>query len=292
MSKRLKLSRRERFDQFYEGIFKERWPDLKASLLAPKEFVALKNPFFQGESSLQHPWEHYAGSFSLKQFISPSSDEDKLKEFYPLDGASLIPVKALDIREGENILDMCAAPGGKSLAIAFLLQGSGKLVANDLSSPRRRRLKEVFKNYLPSMENIQITGFDATRWGEYQQNTFDKILLDAPCSSERHLLESSKELERWSPKRSKGLAIRQFALLASALESVRPGGVVVYSTCALSPLENDEVIRKLFKKRRGQFEIISLDEFEIGERQEFGLHILPDRWKVGPIYVAKIKKAS
>lgn len=284
-----KLSSEQKFQIFYEGHFEKRWEKLKASLLEPKKFVALENPFYKGVRKEREAWEHYNQATLLDQSTEPHIDVYGLKEFYPLDGASLMAVRALQLKGSEKVLDMCAAPGGKSLAISFLLN-RGELTANDLSLDRRRRMKRVFDNYLPENRCPKITSYDASLWGTKEKNVFDKVLLDAPCSSERHVLEKTQELAKWSEKRSKGLAVRQFALLASALEVVKKGGTIVYSTCALSHLENDEVIRKLFKKRSGQFEIMKNDEFQWGEKTEYGQHYLPDVSGWGPIYCCVIKK--
>src|SRR5690606_34388237 len=117
----------------------------------------------------------------------------------------------------------------------------------------------------------------------------DKVLLDAPCSSERHVLEDSKELSLWAPGRSKAIAISQFAMLASALDIVKIGGVVVYSTCALSRLENDEIIAKLYQKRGGRFELLR-KEFPFGEPTEYGWQILPDATGWGPFFLAAVRR--
>lgn len=284
-----KLSSQEKFHSFYQKTFSSRWNALQNSLLEDKKFVALENPFFNGKRELREKWSAYQGATILKRPTEPETDSEERKEFYPLDGASLMAVLALDLQGGEKVLDMCAAPGGKSLAISFLLN-SGELISNDLSLDRRRRMQRVFDSYLPRERHAKITGFDASLWGTKQSNVFDKVLLDAPCSSERHVLEKPQELAKWSEKRSKGLAVRQFALLASALEVVKPGGLIVYSTCALSPLENDEVIRKLFKKRSGQFVIEENSQLEWGEKTEFGYHFLPDQCEWGPIYCSIIRK--
>jgi 16S rRNA C967 or C1407 C5-methylase (RsmB/RsmF family) len=150
------------------------------------------------------------------------------------------------------------------------------------------------EEHLPpeTLERVRVTGHDAARWSQYEQETYDRILLDVPCSSERHIYTSPQHLARWSPARSKHLAVQAFAMLASALETVRTGGFVLYSTCALSPQENDGVLEKLHRKREGRFELTAAS-LPYGEATEYGWQILPDTaGGRGPIYFALVRRLS
>jgi 16S rRNA C967 or C1407 C5-methylase (RsmB/RsmF family) len=283
----------EGFEAFYSSIFKERWPRLKEALLAQKKHVAVINPFSKfhfKETPVQITgisFEHNVGDL----FPSPEKTDEGYLNYYPLDAASILPVEALDLRPGDKVVDLCAAPGGKSLLCALKLKNQGLLVSNDRSAARRARIHRIFDDYLPKSEqkNHTVTGHDATKWSLYQKSIYDKVLLDAPCSSERHVLEDSKELSLWAQGRTKAIAISQFAMLASALDIVKVGGTIVYSTCALSPLENDDIIKKLYQKREGRFELIR-KEFPFGEPTEYGWQVLPDTTGWGPFYLALVKR--
>ena len=143
---------------------------------------------------------------------------------------------ALDVKTGHRVLDMCAAPGGKSLIIAERLAEKGHLVCNDISPSRRKRLGGVLDAYLPRevRARVRVTGHDATRWPATESSLFDRILVDAPCSTDRHLIiDSGKEkndgsLVQWCPSRVKNSAKRQEVLLNAAVKLVRSGGRVVY----------------------------------------------------------------
>jgi len=254
------VKHKEDFDTYYKGIWGERWDALKGAFGGEIDYCTLS--------------------------------EGLLKPYY-LDRASLYPAKALDVQKGDCVLDMYAAPGGKTLVLALAKGKDGTLVANDKSADRRMRLKSVITEHLPSgiAETVHITSFDAATWGLYQQDMYDRILLDAPCSSERHVLSSPHYLSQWTPARTKQLAIRQFAMLAAALDAVKPGGRIVYSTCSISPLENDGIVEKLFKKRKNLFQIIDFEP-EIGEKTKYGIHILPDTTGAGPIYYCGIEKRN
>lgn len=281
------------FDQFYANMYGERWPRLKKALLAPKKHMAILNPYSKFE--FRDTPVHMTGlSFELDvkdEFPQPEKTEAGYLNYYLMDAASILPIEALDLHPGERVVDLCAAPGGKSFLCALKLKNQGLLVSNDRSAARRARIHRVFDDYLPKSEqkNISITAHDATKWSLYQKSMYDKVLLDAPCSSERHVLEDSKELNMWAPGRTKAIAVTQFAMLASALDIVKVGGTVVYSTCALSQLENDDIIRKLHQKRPGRFELIR-EEYPFGEPTEFGWQVLPDNTGWGPFFLSKIKR--
>jgi len=283
----------EGFDQFYAEMYGSRWPALKVALLAPKKHVAVLNPF----SKFKFPTEPlHVGGLSFEHdvkdsFPAPEKTDEGYLNYYLMDAASILPIEALDPKPGERVVDLCAAPGGKSLLCAFKMQNQGLLVSNDRSAARRARIHRIFDDYLPKTEqkNHKVTGHDASKWCLYEKSVYDKVLLDAPCSSERHVLEDSKDLSLWAPGRTKAIAVSQFAMLASALDIVKVGGTIVYSTCALSKLENDDIIAKLYQKRPGRFELLR-KEFSFGEPTEFGWQVLPDNSGWGPFYLAVIKR--
>jgi 16S rRNA C967 or C1407 C5-methylase (RsmB/RsmF family) len=139
------------------------------------------------------------------------------------------------------------------------------------------------EDHLPTdlQASVHVTGHDATRWGLYEQNVYDRILLDAPCSSERHVLNDPKALAQWSPSRTRTLAQQAIALLCSALEALRPGGWLLYSTCSISPHENEQVLEKFRLKRPGKWSL--LDQATI----------LPDEHTgAGPLFWALLQKET
>jgi 16S rRNA C967 or C1407 C5-methylase (RsmB/RsmF family) len=259
MGKRSKPTGSELFDIYYRTLFGNRWGVLKEALLKERSPV----PFSNG---LQVP--------------------------YYLDEASVLAANLLPVKEGDSVLDMCAAPGGKTLVIASRLHGTGRLVSNDRSAERRNRLLKVTRECInPAwLDTITVTGHDASKWGLYETLAYDAVLLDAPCSSERHVAVSQSALSQWSPSRPKRLAIAQFAFLCSALEAVKVGGTILYCTCAITPEEDEDVVAKLFVKREGRF---SLPQFDVpyAESRPYGKIIMPDTADGrGPLYVCLIRR--
>lgn len=283
------------FLSHYRTLDPNRFEELFQSLMNPPCLTTFYNPFTnhlkkEGTEAL-HPL--LSGCTHSLSPATPYLHEEGVLSHYNLDAASILVAKCLPIGPNDRVLDMCAAPGGKALIIASkLLPLGGYLIANERSFNRRLRLKQVLSSYIPStlQKNFSITGFDAAQIGLYQKETFDAILLDAPCSSERHLLTQPKLLHTWSPKRSAQLAIRQYAMLASALLCLKPGGFVLYATCSLSPLENDQVIERLLRKKKDQIkQIPCLPEW--AEKTPYGAQIWPDRaFGAGPLFFSLLQK--
>ena len=222
-------------------------------------------------------------------------------EPYFLDAASVFAAASLDLGaagEGAPVLDACAAPGGKTLVLASRLPEGARLVANELSPDRRRRLAAVLDRHLPPglRPRVELRGADAAALCRRLPGAFGAILLDAPCSSERHVLADAAALAEWSPARIRNLAARQWALLSSAFLMLAPGGCLVYSTCSLAPEENDAVARRLGGKygNAAVYDPPRLDEAPSGaERTDLGAMVLPDAAAgAGPMYVCRVRKAA
>lgn len=276
----------DKFHDYYQGLYGERWPSLIDAMKEKPRHIVLVNPFADDEHDFKEWLPH---AYHFEEVMEPAQ-EGPLAPYYFMDGASYLAPYALAPKPGDDVLDLCAAPGGKSLVLAYLMQGQGRLIANDKSTDRRFRLQRVLRQYLPQgflEAGVKVTGFDASGWCLYEQEAYDKILLDAPCSSERHVLNSEKHLNEWSEKRSKRLAALQWKMLASAWIVLKKGGRLVYSTCSLSHWENEGVVAKLIKKY--PVDVIS-SEFPGGEKLEHGSIFLPDSSGYGPFYLAILEK--
>lgn len=263
---RANTNRVEDFESYYKGLYGDRWLTIKESLLHDGQKIQLASPF------IPTPLEPYE-----------------------LDPASLYVARCLDVQPGETVLDLCSAPGGKSLCLLYLTKGDIELSCNELSLTRFKRLKRVMREHLPEdvYQKIRFSNRDGQRWGLQHAESYDRVLLDAPCSGERHLLENKKELSLWSLKRAKGLHQRQVALLCAAFDSLRPGGRLIYSTCSLNPLENDKTIEVLLKKRsQAKSRPLPHDVPAGAEPTTYGTLILPLETKWGPMFCAKISKDS
>jgi len=289
------------FARHYTALFGERWPELRHALVTRAPKVLRVNAFAslaarERDTRELLPLADVPGCFRLErglERVTLGIDDDELVSAYVMDAASVVAARALEVRSGETVLDLCAAPGGKALVLLEALSEAGTLTLNDRSQKRAARLKTVLRQYVPVhvRERVKLTTHDARRWGLYYRDAYDAILLDAPCSSERHVLGDPAELAKWSPSRIQRLAAEQYAMLASAATALKPGGRLVYSTCALAPEENDGVIGRLLKKDRHGV-VVSPVEAPLGEPTEYGWQIHPDRHGAGPIYISRLTKAA
>lgn len=163
--------------------------------------------------------------------------------------ASWLPVIALGSKPGETVLDVCAAPGGKTSHIAAMANNQALITANDNS---RVRLNKLIANLQRlGVKNVQTTLYDATyiakKAGEQQ---FDKVLLDAPCSGEGMMhLDNDKDFDTWSVAHIKRLQQLQKRLVSQAWQLLKPGGTLVYSTCTMAPEENEAVVSYLLRNQ-------------------------------------------
>ncbi|KAM4630174.1 tRNA (cytosine(34)-C(5))-methyltransferase, mitochondrial [Polymixia lowei] len=186
---------------------------------------------------------------SALRFPSQAHWPGQLKQYYLLNAASLLPVLALQVRDGEKVLDLCSAPGGKALAI--MQAATPELLCCNEPDPHRRDwLAKTLESFLPqSLSNrVIVSNRDGRSFGRGEARTYDKVLVDAPCSNDRSWLysPSGQQGEQRLKERAR-LPSLQAQLLRSALEAVRPGGVVVYSTCTLSSSENHGVVEAVLR---------------------------------------------
>lgn len=232
------------------------------------------------------PW--HANAYFIKE-------DFKRKEEFIFDPVSLVPCLALDSKKEDKILDMCAAPGTKTFILSFLTDNEAHITANDISRFRVKRLKGIVNKYSLSVEVLNKSG-------RALQGSFDKILLDAPCSGEGMVNKKDKIFEHWSEKRIKRLSKIQKKLISQAFELLEKNGTLVYSTCTFEPEENEEVVDFLLKKNSNAIpEEIRININHAGgltgfEEKSYHLglekctRIYPFHNGTGGFFVAKIKK--
>ncbi|MCC7262867.1 MAG: RsmB/NOP family class I SAM-dependent RNA methyltransferase [Candidatus Latescibacteria bacterium] len=155
--------------------------------------------------------------------------------------ASMVPPLILDPQPGEWVLDLTAAPGSKTLQLAGMMQGQGKLSAVEMVRDRFFRLKANLETH--GADWVQLYLKDGTGVGRTCPEWFDRVLLDAPCSGEGRINARYPETYAyWSEAKIREMSRKQKRLLSSAAKALKPGGVLVYSTCSLAPEENELVV--------------------------------------------------
>ena len=183
----------------------------------------------------------------------------QLGHTYMQEAASMLPVELLDPQPGEMILDMCAAPGSKTTQMAAKMKNTGVILANDMQTKRLWTLQQALQRC--GVLNTITTNRRGEWFGKNMTEQFDRVLCDAPCSAQGVVRSDPSALKYSDDRRVKKLAHTQELLLESAIHAAKAGGRIVYSTCTLTPEENEEVVIKLLKKYEGKIEVqdIQLD---------------------------------
>jgi len=219
--------------------------------------------------------------------------------FYVQEIVQALPVLALDPQPGEAVLDLCAAPGGKATHAADRMSHRGLLVANE---PNGRRAQALLANLnRMGTTNVAVTEYAGESFPLGQ--SFDRVLVDAPCSAEGTLRREGTLRQGAYPTVTRRMGALQRRLILRAYELVRPGGVLVYSTCTFAPEENEAVVSFLLGERDASPEPIGLPiaaspglrewgESRFSEGVEQGVRVYPHQLDSGGGFLARFRKPS
>ncbi len=205
------------------------------------------------------PWCHEG------YFVYPKTDADEViisntMEFhlgliFVQEAASMIPPVVLEVRPGQFVLDMAAAPGSKTTHIGMYMKNRGCLIANDI---KRNRLNILILNIQRcGILNAYVMMKDGRYFNRFE-NMFDRVLLDAPCSNVGMIRKNFRYLKFWSRDKVESLSQLQKEMISAGYKALKPGGILVYSTCTLEPAENEEVIDYLISKTNAKIEEVNL----------------------------------
>ena len=252
-----------------------------SQLLTPEELIVFKNEYkkeaFSGirVNTLKCPVDKFLSlmDFIGKEDVTPFCNEgfylDGKKELsgnHPLHHAGAVyfqepsamsSATLLSPEKGDKVLDLCAAPGGKSTQLAAKLQGTGLIWSNEIVRNRANILLGNFERC--GIKEGVVSSTDPETLCSALEGYFDKIMVDAPCSGEGMIRRDPKALEEWSVEHTISCATRQLKILDSAQKALKPGGIMVYSTCTFSYEENEGVILK-FLQENPDFELIDAAE--------------------------------
>ena len=207
--------------------------------------------------------------------------------YYLQEPSAMVPALVLDPKPDETILDLCAAPGGKSTQIGMMLCGKGLLVSNDPIPGRASVLSSNIERM--GIPNAIVTCELPSRLSAVWQECFDRILVDAPCSGEGMFRRHPETIQEWSLSSVSACAKRQRAILQEASGMLKPGGTLVYSTCTFNQTENEGVIRD-FLGANGEFTAEDFTVPGIGTSLDGMMHIWPHRVRGEGHFVAKLRK--
>lgn len=272
--------------------------------IQPKE---LKKRLESKGWKISQPWENNPEVMIVESSLEPGelgrSLEHQLGYYYIQELASMLPTLVLNPKPNEFILDLCSSPGSKTTQIATLMENKGTIIANEISLSRIKILASNLERC--GVSNAIITrkeGAALCRRLKKGGFSFDRILVDAPCSGEGTLRSSYKTYAMWNIKTIKYLPRIQKQLLSSALEILKLGGTLVYSTCTHAPEENEAVINHILnnfkdikiedinlpiKCREG---ITSWDEDDYDDKVKQSCRIYPQDNNTEGFFIAKLTK--
>ncbi|MDA9556085.1 16S rRNA (cytosine(1407)-C(5))-methyltransferase RsmF [Vibrio sp.] len=219
--------------------------------------------------------------------------------FYIQEASSMLPVSALFLSENNGalpsfdaILDTAAAPGSKTTQIAAKMNNQGILVANEYSASRVKILHSNIERC--GVINSALSNYDGRVFGSWLPEHFDAVLLDAPCSGEGTIRKDPDALKNWSMESLHSISHTQKELIESAFQALKPGGVLVYSTCTLSKEENQQVCQHLLDTYTDSVEVLPLHHLfpnaEATATEEGFLHVFPQVYDSEGFFIAKFKK--
>ena len=209
--------------------------------------------------------------------------------YYIQDPSAMLVAHFLNPKKEMKILDMCAAPGGKSVMTSLLMQDSGLLLSNDLSSSRANVLLQNVERM--GLGNVVVTSYDLSKFKNELIEQFDGVILDAPCSGSGMFRKQEQMKADWTYEKVLKNAAIQKELILLAYSFLKPGGTLLYSTCSYSYEEDEEVIEHLLSKSDAKLEYI--DEFAgfyRSEKYPQTIHLFPHKFSGEGHYIAKIKK--
>ena len=210
--------------------------------------------------------------------------------YYVQEPSAMAPAAVLGAEPGQRVLDLCAAPGGKSTQLGAQLRGHGILVSNDISASRAKALLKNLE--MAGITNACVTAEEPGKLAETFGEYFDKILVDAPCSGEGMFRKEPELIKSWQEKGPKAYVPLQREILAQAVRMLRPGGELVYSTCTFSEEEDEGAVSWLLANMP-EMELVPIKPWEgaaAGTGREPVIRLFPHRTEGEGHFVALFRK--
>ena len=267
---------------------------LDASLKGKSEHALLLNTSKMNEEMLlslfpnvkRHPIVKNAYLYNKDEYDLGKSVYHALGCFYLQEPSAMLPAYLLDPKPGDFVLDLCAAPGGKSMQASLLMENKGLIVSNDIAKNRAFAISENAERL--GRGNLLITNNDFSLIYQNYLNSFDKIILDAPCSGSGMFRKEDKMMQDWSYQKVLKYAEIQKELILMSYQMLKPGGTMVYSTCSFSYEEDEEVIDYLLSNSDAQ--IIDISDNPLFYKKGHGIHLLPSLFPGEGHYICLVRK--
>ena len=282
------------YQEFLETIYDKQFViDLLNSLdKKPLSGARLNTLKYNGLNPLEHLTKH---PFVRNGFIY-DKEKEKLSQspyfdlglFYIQEPSAMMVSELLDVKPDDFVIDLCAAPGGKSTHVASFLGENGLLVSNDINSQRCLDLSENIQK--AGIKNCYVTNESVDKLVSSFGAIFDKVVLDAPCSGEG-MFRKNKEAEKdWSKEKVERLSELQKDLIIKAYKLLKPNGVMIYSTCTFNNLENEEVVKYLLDNTNASLiKIKEMPNVDRGLDMVEAIHLFPNHFQGEGHFMALIR---
>ena len=262
--------------------------DSKHALLLNSEKMSQETLFKLFPDITPHPIVKNAFIYDINKCHAGKLIYLELGCYYLQEPSAMVPAFLLNPSKDDLVLDLCAAPGGKSMQASLLMENKGLIIANDIS---RSRINAVLENAeRMGRGNLLITNNDFSEIYTKFNNTFDKIILDAPCSGSGMFRKDKKMVSDWTYQKVLKCAEMQKNLILMAYQMLKPGGTMVYSTCSFSYEEDEVVIQYLLDNSDATLEHIKDHPLYYKSNIGYGIHLFPYKFPGEGHYIALIKK--
>ena len=243
----------EEYEAFLKGYDKPRFHALRRNPLKIQKDEFLNIIPFELQ---EVPWAEHG--YYYENTDQPGKHEfHEAGLYYIQEPSAMSVVEYLEVKPGEQVLDLCAAPGGKTTQIAGFMAGEGLLVCNEIHPQRAKILSENIERM--GVKNALVTNETPQRLSAMFPGFFDKILVDAPCSGEGMFRKNEEALEEWSAENVQMCADRQDEILEEVAKMLRPGGRICYSTCTFAPAENEDCMAR-FITSHPEFHLVEVEK--------------------------------
>ena len=236
----------------------------------------------------KHPVVPYAYIFDKEEYPLGKTIYHEMGCFYLQEPSAILVSYLLNPSENDTVLDLCAAPGGKSIGASLLMNNKGLIISNDLARDRCFILQENIQRM--GRGNIVITNNDFSNIYQHYSSYFTKIILDAPCSGSGMFRKEEKMIDDWSLNKVYKYSLTQCSLIDICYEMLAPGGTMVYSTCSYSYEEDEMVIKHLLDHTDAIIEPIPINDHYYQSKDKLGIHLFPFLFSGEGHYICLIKK--
>ena len=277
------------YEEFLASFEHEKYQALRLNPLKKDDMHIITEKVKQTFQLQPVPWAEN-GYYYTKEYQPGKHPWHEAGLYYIQEPSAMAPVTLLSPQPGERILDLCAAPGGKSTQIASAMEGEGLLVTNEIHPARAKILSENVERM--GIRNACVLNETPEHLADIFEEYFDRILVDAPCSGEGMFRKDPKAISEWSEANLKLCSERQKRILSDIWDSLKPGGFLIYSTCTYNPGENEAILEWITEELEGTSIKMehSFNTITPATSKAFGYHFYPHKTRGEGFFIGVMQK--